>query len=185
MSTKSKSAVYFTVTLVIALSVILIGCAPQAPQTSEPLIIGAVFNSTGWMADYDQPPRSGALIKIDEINEAGGILGREVQLIELDGKTDPATVGNAALQLIDQGAEVMIAPCDFDIGAPASQAAQDAGMVGISTCASSPLYGSEALGDKQFSAVMWNNIMSAGAADVLVRTDARLFIRPRSPAGTR
>ena len=38
-------------------------------------------------------------------------------------------------------------------------------MVGISTCASSPLYGSEALGDKQFSAVMWNNIMSAGAAE--------------------
>ncbi|MCK4898075.1 MAG: ABC transporter substrate-binding protein, partial [Anaerolineales bacterium] len=41
----------------------------------------------------------------------------------------------------------------------------EAGMVGVSTCASSPLYGSEALGDKQFTAVMWNNIMSAGAAE--------------------
>ncbi len=52
------------------------------------------------------------------------MLGRELELIELDGKTDPATVGNAARQLIEQGADVMIAPCDFDIGGPASQAAQ-------------------------------------------------------------
>lgn len=187
MSAKNRIVISFAITLVIVLSIILGGCAPAptampepeeppaAPEEPEPppveeeemepIIIGAVFNATGWMADYDQPPRSGALLMIDKVNAAGGVLGRELQLIELDGKTDPATVGNAALQLIDQGAEVFIAPCDFDIGGPASQAAQEAGMVGVSTCASSPLYGSEALGDKQFTAVMWNNIMSAGAAE--------------------
>lgn len=185
MSTKNRKTVSLAITLMVVLSFIVVGCAPaqtatpepeqpaevpeepaQPPESTEgPLIIGAVFNSTGWMADYDQPPRSGALLMIDKVNEAGGVLGREIQLIELDGKTDPATVGNAALQLIDQGAEIIIAPCDFDIGGPASQAAQDAGLVGVSTCASSPLYGSEALGDKQFTAVMWNNIMSAGAAE--------------------
>jgi branched-chain amino acid transport system substrate-binding protein len=148
----------------IVLSIVLGGCAPK-PEEKGAITIGAVFNATGWMADYDQPPRSAALLKIKEVNAAGGVLGREVKLIELDGKSDPATVGNAALQLIDQGADVIIAPCDFDIGGPASQAAQEAGLVGISTCASSPLYGSEALGDKQFTAVMWNNIMSAGAAE--------------------
>lgn len=165
MFSNKRSLHFFVITSVMALTLVFAGCAPQTPETSEPITIGAVFNATGWMADYDQPPRSGALIKIDEINQAGGVLGRQLELIELDGKTDPATVGNAALQLIDQGADVIIAPCDFDIGAPASQAAQEAGLVGISTCASSPLYGSEALGDKQFSAVMWNNIMSAGAAE--------------------
>jgi branched-chain amino acid transport system substrate-binding protein len=168
MSAKIRTVVPFAITLVIVLSIVLGGCAPTpapAPEEKEPIIIGAVFNATGWMADYDQPPRSAALLKIDEVNAAGGVLGRELKLIELDGKSDPATVGNAALQLIDQGADVIIAPCDFDIGAPASQAAQEAGLVGISTCASSPLYGSEALGDKQFTAVMWNNIMSAGAAE--------------------
>jgi branched-chain amino acid transport system substrate-binding protein len=131
----------------------------------DPIVIGAVFNATGWMAAYDQPPRDGALLAVDAINEAGGVLGRPLELIELDGNTDPAVVGNAARQLIEQGADVILAPCDFDIGAPASQAAQEVGMVGLSTCASSPLYGSVALGDKQFAAVMWNNIMSAAAAD--------------------
>jgi branched-chain amino acid transport system substrate-binding protein len=74
-------------------------------------------------------------------------------------------VGNAARQLIEQGAEVIMAPCDFDIGAPAGQAAQEAGMVSVSTCATSPLYGSQALGDKQFTVGMWNNIMGAAMAE--------------------
>jgi branched-chain amino acid transport system substrate-binding protein len=138
--------------------------AAAAPE-GDPIVIGGVFNATGWMAAYDQPPRQGALLAVEEINKAGGVLGRPLQLIELDGKTDPATVGNVTRQLIDQGADVIIAPCDFDIGGPASQAAQEADLVGLSTCASSPLYGSQALGDKQFTLSMWNNIMSAGAAE--------------------
>jgi branched-chain amino acid transport system substrate-binding protein len=105
------------------------------------------------------------LLAVKVLNDRGGILGRPVELIEIDGKTDPALVGTAARQLIEQGAQIIMAPCDFDIGAPASQAAQEAGMVGTSTCASSPLYGSEVLGDKQFTASVWNNNMAGGAAE--------------------
>jgi branched-chain amino acid transport system substrate-binding protein len=166
--------------LIVALS-LLAGCAqptaaptatvkpvePTAPPAAEaePIVIGAVFNATGWMAAYDQPPRQAALLAIEDLNARGGVLGRPLKLIELDGKTDPATVGNAARQLIQQGAQVIIAPCDFDIGAPASQAAQEAGLVGLSTCATSPLYGSKTLGDKQFTVGMWNNTMGASLAE--------------------
>ena len=139
--------------------------AGAADDSADPIIIGAIFNATGWMAAYDQPPREGALLAIKAINEAGGVLGRPLEMIELDGNTDPATVGNAARQLIEEGADLILAPCDFDIGGPASQAAQEAGLVGLSTCASSPLFGSAALGDKQFTAVMWNNVMSAAGAE--------------------
>jgi branched-chain amino acid transport system substrate-binding protein len=195
MLTKLKRVAPGVLVLVVALIPVITGCAPsptpaappateaatpapavtEEPATpaaateemaaGEPLTLGAVFNATGWMAAYDQPPRSAALLAIEDINSKGGVLGRQLRLIELDGKTDPATVGNAARQLIEQGAEVIIAPCDFDIGAPASQAAQEAGMVGVSTCATSPLYGSEALGDKQFTVGMWNNIMGAAMAE--------------------
>jgi branched-chain amino acid transport system substrate-binding protein len=137
----------------------------EGASEAEPIIIGAVFDQTGWMAAYDGPPRNAAYLAVDVLNEQGGILGRPVELIEIDGKTDPATVGNAARQLIEQGAELIIAPCDFDIGAPASQAAQEAGIVGTSLCASSPLYGSEVLGDLQFTASVWNNTMAGGAAN--------------------
>lgn len=136
-----------------------------APAEGQPLKIGAVFNQTGWMAAYDGPPRDAAYLAVKVLNEKGGIMGRPIELIEIDGKTDPAVVGTATRQLIEQGAEIIIAPCDFDIGAPASQAAQEADMVGTSLCASSPLYGSEVLGDKQFTASVWNNNMAAAAAE--------------------
>ena len=180
MLTKVRTISLLVITLVIALGIVLTGCvptpaptpepeepaaAPEAAEEEGPITIGAVFNATGWLAAYDQPPRSAAMLAIEDINAAGGVLGRELKLIELDGKTDPATVGNAARQLIEQGADVMIAPCDFDIGGPASQAAQEVGMVGISTCATSPLFGSEALGDKQFTMGMWNNIMGSAMAE--------------------
>ena len=101
---------------------------------------------------------------MDEINKKGGVLGKQLELINLDGKSDPVTVGNVAVQLIDQGAKAIIAPSDFDFGGPASREAQKAGIVGISPAASSPLYGSKALGDKQFTMSMWNTTMGAAAA---------------------
>ena len=87
------------------------------------------------------------------------------EFINIDGKSDPVTVGNAAVELIDQGAELIVAPCDFDFGGPASREAQAAGIVGISMCASDPLYSSWSLGDKQFTLSMWNTTMGATAAD--------------------
>jgi branched-chain amino acid transport system substrate-binding protein len=135
-----------------------------AALEGDPIVIGAAVHQTDWMAAYDLPPLEGARLAVEQINAAGGVLGRPLEIIDGDGRTDPATVGNVAIELIDAGAEVLIAPCDFDYGAPVSQAAQEAGLVGISTCASSPLYGAEALGDKQFTVSMWNQTMSAAAA---------------------
>ena len=159
--------------LVLALLAIGFGVGTQpnasaqdaTPAASgDPIVIGAAVHQSDWMAAYDLPPLEGARLAVEQINANGGVLGRPLELIDGDGRTDPATVGNVAIELIDAGAEVLIAPCDFDYGAPVSQAAQEAGIVGISTCASSPLYGSDALGDKQFTTSMWNQTMSAAAA---------------------
>lgn len=151
--------------VILVLVVGLMAGSALAQDEEEPIIIGAVFNSTGWMAAYDQPPRQGATIAVAEINEAGGILGRPVELLILDGETDPATVGNAALQLVEAGADFIITPSDFDIGGPASAVAQEAGLVGMSPGASSPLFGSIALGDMQFTLAPWTNYGSAAAAE--------------------
>ena len=154
---------------VTGLGTIGLGSAARAQEgtpaaAGEPIILGAALHQSDWMAAYDLPPLEGARLAVAQINANGGVLGRPLELIDGDGRTDPATVGNVAIELIDAGAEVLIAPCDFDYGAPVSQAAQEAGIVGVSTCASSPLYGSDALGDKQFTTSMWNQTMSAAAA---------------------
>ena len=148
--------------LALALGVVT---ADNEAVAAEELIIGGALSLTGIQAPLDTPGLQGAQVAEKWLNEKGGILGRKVRFINLDGKSDPVTVGNVTLQLIDQGAEIIVAPCDFDFGGPASREAQAAGLVGISTCASSPLYSSFALGDKQFTLSMWNTTMGAAAAD--------------------
>lgn len=137
---------------------------PAWAATKNPIFIGGTLCLTGIQAPLDTPGLKGAELAVDVLNKSGGVLGRPIKFVNLDGKSDPVTVGNNARQLINQGAELIVAPCDFDMGGPADRAAQAAGVVGISVCASSPLHGSVTLGDKQFTLSMWNTTMGAAAA---------------------
>jgi branched-chain amino acid transport system substrate-binding protein len=145
--------------------------ATQAPAPttgggeSDTILIGAALCLTGIQAPLDEPALRGAQLAVEVINAKGGVLGKKLELINLDGKSDPVTVGNVAVQLVEKGAKAIIAPSDFDFGGPASREAQKAGIVGISPAASSPLYGSKALGDKQFTMSMWNTTMGAAGAE--------------------
>ena len=157
--------------LVLVLALALPGCASDGGDdtkttgSGDTIVIGSALCQTGIQAPLDEPALRGAQLAVDVLNKNGGVLGKQVELVAMDGKSDPVTVGNVAKQLIDDGAAAIIAPSDFDFGGPASQAAQDAGIVGISPCASSPLYGSAALGDKQFTMSMWNTTMGAVTAE--------------------
>ncbi|UCF93141.1 MAG: ABC transporter substrate-binding protein [Desulfobacterales bacterium] len=165
---RAKKSLLCLITSLVALG-LLFGPAAGTYKVwaaeKKELVIGGALCLTGVQAPLDMPGLRGAQVAVKELNEKGGILGRPVKFINLDGKSDPVTVGNVTVQLINQGAELVVAPCDFDFGGPASREAQKAGRVGISTCASSPLYSSKALGDKQFTLSMWNTTMGAAAAE--------------------
>jgi branched-chain amino acid transport system substrate-binding protein len=139
--------------------------APPAMAAEHEILIGGALSLTGVQAPLDTPGFKGAQVAIKALNDAGGLLGKPVRFVNIDGKSDPVVVGNVAVQLIDEGADLIVAPCDFDFGGPASREAQAAGLVGISTCASDPLYSSWSLGDKQFTLSMWNTTMGAVAAE--------------------
>lgn len=139
--------------------------ATASTAIAEDLLIGGTLSLTGVQAPLDEPGFRGAQVAVKYLNDNGGLLGRQVVFSNIDGKSDPVTVGNAAVQLFDRGAELMVAPCDFDFGGPAGREAQSSGIVGISTCASDPLYSSWSLGDKQFTLSMWNTTMGATAAE--------------------
>lgn len=158
----NKTRLWTVVASLLILSLLLSACG--GAQQEETIKIGAALCLTGIQAPLDEPALKGAQLAVEEINKKGGVLGKKLELINLDGKSDPVTVGNAAVQLIEQGAKAIITPSDFDFGGPASREAQKAGIVGISPAASSPFFGSKALGDKQFTMSMWNTTMGAAAA---------------------
>ncbi len=66
-----------------------------------PLVIGAYLSMTGSTATFGITTERGARMAIDELNAAGGIGGRKLELVVLDtqGKADEA--GNAVARLID------------------------------------------------------------------------------------
>ncbi len=151
--------------LALSLAFLLLSCGPGKPKETGSILIGGALCLTGIQAPLDEPSVRGAQLAVEEVNKAGGVLGRKVEFVNLDGKSDPVTVGNVAVELIKKGAKAIIAPSDFDFGGPASREAQKVGIVGISPCASSPLYGSKTLGDKQFTMSMWNTTMGAATAE--------------------
>jgi branched-chain amino acid transport system substrate-binding protein len=143
----------------------LVATAMPNARAADEILIGGALCLTGIQAPLDEPGLRGAELAVKVINQKGGVLGKQLKFVNLDGKSDPVTVGNSAAQVIGEGAQLMVAPCDFDMGGPADREAQKAGIVGISTCASSPLHGAVTLGDKQFTLSMWNTTMGAAAAE--------------------
>jgi branched-chain amino acid transport system substrate-binding protein len=109
--------------LLIVLSLLLASCSNQTssqPVDQGPILIGAVLNTTGIQAYLDEPGLRGAQLAVDELNKQGGILGRKVELVNIDGQSDPEIVEKAAEELVKQGAVALIAPADFDFGSPVS-----------------------------------------------------------------
>jgi len=63
--------------------------APAAAQSTEPIVFGMVAPMTGDAAEYGTQLERGVRLAVDEINAAGGINGRQVELDICDDKCDP------------------------------------------------------------------------------------------------
>ena len=75
---------------------------------SDEIIIGALGPLTGNVAIYGIAATNGTKIAIDEINEAGGILGKQVKLVLEDEKGDAQEAMNVYNKLVEDGAVAII-----------------------------------------------------------------------------
>lgn len=134
-----------------ALAAALIGSSAMADDAA-PIKIGFAIAQSGWMANYDVGPFKAAVLKIEEINKAGGLLGRKIEYKVIDTKTDQTLAATAGNALVDWGADMMIVPTDYDYGSPAALAAQTAGKIAISPGAGDPKMGVQGVGPLVFTA---------------------------------
>ncbi|UMY16342.1 ABC transporter substrate-binding protein [Methylobacterium organophilum] len=124
----------------------------SAPQAAPPdIVVGFAVSKSGWMQAYSVPPMVAAKIKIDEINAAGGLLGRKIRTVEADVKTDQIQGTKAAQEVIGKGADLVVVDCDFDVGGPAALKAQAAGKISFFLCAGDPKAGVDGIGKFSFS----------------------------------
>ena len=73
--------------------------APQA-QTKTPIKVGLIQPLSGPVAASGSYITNGARIATDRVNAKGGVLGRPLELVIEDNKSDPAETRNAAEKLI-------------------------------------------------------------------------------------
>ncbi|MDR2951797.1 MAG: ABC transporter substrate-binding protein [Treponema sp.] len=87
---------------VLFFAVIFIGCSKKT-QGSDTVNIGAVFPLSGAVAFYGNESRDGALLAVEEINAAGGLLGKKLNLVSEDDEGDSAKAINAFTKLTTSG----------------------------------------------------------------------------------
>ncbi|MFN8149514.1 MAG: ABC transporter substrate-binding protein [Solirubrobacterales bacterium] len=123
----------------------------SAASSDEPLTLGFAIGETGFMAPFDDPARTAAQFAMDDVNADGGIDGRQVEMVSADTKSKPELSGDAATDVLGQGADIVVTSCDFDQGSPAAIVAQDQGVLAFSTCAGSTAFGPEGIGPLAFT----------------------------------
>jgi branched-chain amino acid transport system substrate-binding protein len=141
----------FLAAAMLAASASALTVSTAGAQDKEPIIIGAAIAQTGFIAAYDADPAKAAEMAVKDINEAGGVLGRPLKIIYSDTKSEIPQGAVSAMEVMDQGAEILIVTTDFDFGGTAARAANAQGKVAISTAAADPKFGVEGIGPYAFT----------------------------------
>lgn len=162
--------------------------AASAPAELEAgtVKLGLATALTGYLAPYNAPLNNGIKLAVEQINARGGIGGSvRIDLAEGDVKSDPATAGTVAQQLVDGGADVLVSLCDTDSQVSIAAVAQRTETINISPCNADPTIPSKfdaywpvAMGANAQTAVLADQVKAAGARNVWILEDSGvLYIR--------
>ncbi len=123
-------------TLATAISVAAALTAPALAQ--EPIKIGALYNVTGGMSSLDGPSLKGAQLAAKQVNEAGGVLDRPLEVIAIDTRTDQQETAKAAQRVLSDGVVAGIGMSDTTFVMAAAPLFQEAGIPFVTSGATHP-----------------------------------------------
>ena len=90
------------ITTLAALAVSGAALAQQQGVSKTEITVGTIQDLSGPLAGYGKAVRNGMLLRIDEVNEQGGVNGRKLKLITEDSGYDPKRAVLAAQKLVNQ-----------------------------------------------------------------------------------
>jgi ABC-type branched-subunit amino acid transport system substrate-binding protein len=82
-------------------TVVLSTGARRVFGATEPIKIGTLLSLTGALEAYGKPIQNGAVLAAEQVNRAGGPMGRKIQLVHRDSQTDPTAAIDAAKKLVE------------------------------------------------------------------------------------
>ncbi|MGA2109164.1 MAG: ABC transporter substrate-binding protein [Syntrophorhabdales bacterium] len=89
----------------------------QPASAAEPIRIGALMSMTGPAGFVGANVKEAIVALVDDLNRKGGVLGRQIEVLYEDDKSNPANAVVAVTKLIrDQKVSVIIGPSVMDSG---------------------------------------------------------------------
>lgn len=115
--------------LIIAagLGAMIISCSPP-----KPIQIGFVGGLSGRVADLGIAGRNGAQLAVELRNQAGGVIGRPVELIIRDDEQKPEVAERVTRELIAQGVVAIVGPMTSAMAMRMTPIANDAKVIMMS-----------------------------------------------------
>jgi branched-chain amino acid transport system substrate-binding protein len=112
-----------------------------APAGAQEVKIGAIMSTTGPLQVYGEAGLRGIQLAIDQVNEAGGVLGGEVELVAADDATNPQVGVDAAQRIVNvDGVAGIIGALSSGVTIPiATTVSANAGVPQISSASTSPV----------------------------------------------
>jgi branched-chain amino acid transport system substrate-binding protein len=96
-----------------AAAIAALGAAPAFAQqqgvSKNEILVGTIQDLSGPLAGYGKQARNGMLLRIEELNEQGGIHGRKLKLAVEDDGYDPKKAVLAAQKLVNQDKVFIVA----------------------------------------------------------------------------
>lgn len=103
-----KKVVSLLLAVMLMLSLAACGGGTAAPDPAKPaessdtIKIGYISDLTGTTSLWGQAGLNGALLAVEDVNAAGGVLGKQIEVVPMDGKGDPADSVSAYKRLVEE-----------------------------------------------------------------------------------
>ncbi|PZR52996.1 amino acid ABC transporter substrate-binding protein [Xylanimonas oleitrophica] len=110
------------------------GSGGEGSDSAEPLVIGTILPITGTLAFLGPPEVAGVGLAVDDINEAGGVLGNDVSVEWGDSgdTTDLSVAGGTATDLIGKGVSAVVGAASSGVSLAVVDQFEEAGVMQIS-----------------------------------------------------
>ena len=77
-------------------------------SSGAPVTIGILFSQTGVTAVLERAQRQAASLAVSQVNSEGGLLGRELHLLDSDSASDPMRYKTEVTRLLNLGADAIV-----------------------------------------------------------------------------
>ncbi len=119
-----------------ALSILILASTGVSSEDPAPIKIGALYPTSGSAAVFGVPAMVGHDMAVEEINAAGGLLGRQLVTVARDTKLKPATASAAAKELITkEGVDVLVGSLSSAVGLALAEVARTEKVVFVASIA--------------------------------------------------